>query len=128
MELLRTASHVENFVWMPVFNPIRESGEIGSGIVESAITLLDDGRIRLPLAVLLFQERIAFWRERAVRKNADGPRAFLCEGFLAQFLDDRRELRVVEAFAQAVIKLHPEARINRIKLSLRKRLHLPPDA
>ena len=128
VELLASIGDVNDFVRMPGFEPMRQRGQIGRGVVEGAVALLNQTRIGRPLALLVNQERVLSRWRRTVRENADGAFAFARDAFRPQFLDHRLEPRLVKTLAQCVIEFHAETVIDPVELDLRQRDHFPPDA
>ena len=118
MQLLTTVSDVNDLIRAPGLQTISQRGEIGRGVVETAVALLNQPRVGRPGAVLVNQERILFRRQRTVGKHAHCALAFAGNAPITQLLHDRFQTRVVKAFPKRVIEFHTQARVNRIELNL----------
>src|SRR5437588_5397270 len=115
MQLLAAIGHINDFVRVPIIEAMSQSCQVSRGVVESAIALLNQRGIFLQL-------------RDVIEKDSERSFAFASNAFVAQFMDQRLETRVIEAFAQGVIESHTEPLINGIELGLREGDHLAPDA
>src|SRR6187549_185867 len=114
MKLLAPIRNVYDFVRMPRFQAILQRREVGGGVIGCSVALLNQGGLEL-------QFRHIF------KKNSDGAFTLAGQTFVAQFLNNRFEPRIVETLAQRVVESDAEPGINCVELILRKRDHLPPD-
>ena len=117
MQLLSSVGDVNDFVRMPRFQPVSQRGEIGGGVVETAVALPDERR-----------DAVLQLRDDRQKKDCHRAFAFPRDAFGDQFVHERFEPRIVKAFAQRLIEFHTEPRINGVELHLRQRDHLVPDA
>ena len=95
MELLAGVGDIDDLVGVPGLQPVGQGGEVGGGVVEGAVALLDQGGVFLQLRDVL---------------EEDGHRAFALAGNAlgAQVPRRRLEARMVEALAQGVVEFHAE--------------------
>ena len=92
VEMLRSANDIPDGIRMPLFDPILDRRNIGRRIPKSAVGFPNDKWIL---------------RQRAVPDN-DRSFAYLSEPSVLQLLHNSRQFRVIEAFAQLIIKPHPK--------------------
>ena len=63
VKLLAAVGDVNDFIRAPGFETIRQRGQIGRGIIETAVAFLNQTRVGRPRAVLVNQERVLFRRQ-----------------------------------------------------------------
>ena len=119
MQLLRRAGDVNDFVGRAApcsaFQPELQRGQVGRGVIEAAVAFAHQRRVVFEFGIIV---------------EKDGHRAFarLGDAALRQFIDDVFEARIVITFAERVIELDAEPRIDALELRFGKRDHFPPDA
>src|ERR1041385_183511 len=72
VQLLAAVRDINNFVRMPLLQPVLKRGQIRGGVIKPAIALLDQSRIRLPFTVAIDQEWIFLGRQCAVAEDGFG--------------------------------------------------------
>ena len=127
MQLLSTVRDVNNFLRLPGFEPIRDRGEVSGRVIESAVALLNQHRIRHPFAFGMDQERITFLRRRCIAENGLGTFARARDAFGHELAHDRLQARIVKTFAKRVIEPDAEPPVNFVELLFRQTDHLAPD-
>ena len=115
MELLAGIGDIDDLVGAPGLQPMRQGGEVGSGVVEGAVALLNQGGVFLQLRDVLEEDR-------------HGAFALAGDALGAQLLDERLQARMVEALAKRVVEFHAQPLVDRVELDARQGDHLAPDA
>ena len=108
MQLLAAIGDVDDLVGVPGFDAVRQGGQVGGGVVEAAVALLDDERIGNPLAFFMDEEGSSFggtnrrtgWRSRLGSRGRCPRRISSSTSGL--------QARMVEALAQGVVELHAQ--------------------
>ena len=94
---------------------MHQGGQVGGGIVEGPVTLLNQSGVLLQ------------WRD-VLEENGQSAFALAGNAFGAQLLDKRLQAGMVKALSQCMIKLHAQPLVNSVELDARQRDHLMPDA
>ena len=118
VQLLAAVGDVDDLVGVPGFQPVGQRGQVGGGVIEAAVALLDDERIGSPLAFLVDEERVVLGRHGAVEEDGAGASALAARSRSHQFVHDGLQARVVEALAQGVVELHAQPAIDGVELGL----------
>ena len=118
---------VNDFLRRPGFEPVIHGGEIGGGVIKTAVALAHERGIGHPFAVAVDEKRVFLRWQRAVAEHAHRAFAFAGDAAREQIGNDLAKPRIVKTFAEREIKLHAEPRINRVELDLREADHLLPD-
>jgi len=89
LKLLAAVGNINDFVRVPGLETMLQRGQIGCGVIETAVAFLNLTRIGRPGAVLMNQERVLLRRQSAVGKNANRALAFARDASVTQLLHDR---------------------------------------
>src|ERR1017187_2431640 len=103
MKLLPGISDIDDLVQAPSLQPMAQGGEVGRGVIEGSIALLDQSRVLLQLRDVL-------------EERGQSAFAFAGNALGAQFPNQRFQAGVVEALAEGVIELHTQALVNGVEL------------
>src|ERR1039458_1142977 len=118
VQLLAAICDVDDLVRVPGFEPVPQGSQIGAGVIETAIALLNDKRIGHPLTLFVNEEGVVLRRAGAVGEDGTGAAALGGKAAAHQVIHNRLEARMVKALAQGVVEFHAQPAIDGFKLGL----------
>ncbi len=115
MHLLASVDDIDRAERLEFFTAIADGGEIGRGVVESAVGFADEEGVVPELAVFRDEKGVFLLRQLAVGENGNGPFAVAGDALLDEVVHDAGQRVIVEAFAQGVIELHAEPLVKAVE-------------
>src|ERR1017187_4299065 len=75
VQLLAAIGDVDDLSGLPGIDAVRQGGQVRAGVVEPAVALLNDKRVRNPLAFFMDEKRVVLGRHGTIREDDKGPAA-----------------------------------------------------
>src|ERR1017187_8947568 len=93
VELLAAIGDVDDLVGVPGFDAVRQGSQIGGGVIETTVALLNDERTRDPLSLFMDEEGVVLGRDGTVGEDGAGAATLGGHAPAPQFVHDGLEAR-----------------------------------